>query len=167
LSDRLIVIKGTKGVFQKFLEAYILQLSVKEDWKTFMDVLARTLYGVMLFPNVGNYVKYAIVNIFVVVKTRFENLVTTILDDTYLALDLSYERKIKKLSCCLPILYIWLMARIGDNVIGIRCQIELVTRRRLEMRGAKEWAQCFTGLNQKKILWHPSWQQRKSIIYSC
>jgi len=58
--------------------------------------------------------------------------------------------KMKKLSCCLPILYIWLMAHIGDNVMGIRCLIELVTRRKLEMRGAKEWAQCFAGLNKRK-----------------
>ena len=39
------------------------------------------------------------------------------------------------------------MARIGDNLTGIRYPIEFVTRRRLEMRCAKEWAQCFAGLN--------------------
>ena len=56
LSDRLIAIKDTKGFSQRFLEAYLIQLSVKEDWESFMDVLALTLYGVMLFPNVGDYV---------------------------------------------------------------------------------------------------------------
>jgi len=123
-----------------------------------MDVLALTLYGVILFAYVGDYVNIAIVDIFVAVRTRFENPVTAILVDTYLALDLCYETKVRKLYCCLPMLYIWSMARIGDNVIGVRCPIELVTRKKLEIRGSKEWAQSLAGLNQKNILWQPSWQ---------
>jgi len=51
-----------------------------------------------------------------------------------------------------------MMARIGDNVIGVRCPIELVTRKKLEIRGSKEWAQSLARLNQKNILWQPSWQ---------
>jgi len=55
-----------------------------------------------------------------------------------------------------PAQYIWMMAHIGDNVIRIRCQIKLVTRRKREMKSGKEWGQYFAGLNQKKILWQPS-----------
>jgi len=131
-----------------------------------MDVLALTLYRVMLFAYAGDYVDIGAVDIFVAVRMRFENPVTAILADTYLALDLCYETKVRKL-CCLPMLYIWSMARIEDNAIGVRCSIELVTRKKLEIRGSKEWAQSFAGLNQKKILWQPSWQQRRSLIYSC
>jgi len=109
LCDRLTAIKGTKGFSQRFLEAYLLQLSVKGDWETFMDGLALTLYGVMVFPNVAHYVDYAAVDIFVVVKTRSENPVTTILANTYLALDLCHERNMRKLPCCVPALYIWMM----------------------------------------------------------
>jgi len=83
-----------------------------------MDVLALTLYGVMMFPYLGDDVDYAAMDIFVAVRTRFENLIMGILADTYLALDLCYERKVRKLYCCLPMLYIWSMTRIGDNVIG-------------------------------------------------
>jgi len=96
------------------MEAHLRQLSVKEDWETFINVLALTLYGVMLFPYAGDYVDIAVVDIFVAVRTRFENPVTTILAHTYLALDLCYERKVRKLYCCLPILYIgqWLTLEI-------------------------------------------------------
>jgi len=62
-----------------------------------MDVFALILYGVMLFPNVGDYVDYVVVDIFVVVRTRFENPVTTILANTYLALDLCCEGKMCKI----------------------------------------------------------------------
>jgi len=167
LSDRLTAIRGIEGLSQRFLEAYLLQLSIKGDWETFMDVLALTLYGVMVFPNVVHYVDYIAVDIFVVVKTRFENPVTAILADTLLALDLCHERNMRKLTCCVPSLYIWMMARIGDNVIGINCPIKLVTRRKRETKSGKKWGQYFAGQNQTKILWQPFWQQRTSLIYSC
>jgi len=112
-----------------------------------MDVLALTLYGVMVFPNVVHYVDYPAVDIFVAMKTRSENPVTTILADTYLALDLCHERNMRKLPYCVPALYIWMMARIHDYMMGIRCQIELVIRRKWETKSGKEWGQYFAGLN--------------------
>ena len=66
---------------------------------------------------------------------------------TYLALDLCYERKVRKMLCSVHILYFWLMARVGDNILGVRCPIELVTRKKLEKRSGKEWALFVAGLN--------------------
>jgi len=122
-------------------------LSVKEDWETFMDVLALILYGVILFPYAGDHIDYAAMDIFVAVRTRSKNPVTAVLADTYLALDLCYERKVKKMLCSVHILYVWLMACVGDNVLGVRCPIELVTRKKLEKRSGKEWALFVAGLN--------------------
>ena len=124
LKGCLVVVKDTKEFTQRFLKAHLLQLSVKEDWKTFMDVLALVLYGVILFPYVGDHIDYVAVDIFIAVRTRSENPVTAILADTYLALDLCYKRKVRKMLCSVHILYVWLMARVGDNVLGVRCPIE-------------------------------------------
>jgi len=132
-----------------------------------MDVLALVLYRVILFPYTGDHIDYAAVDIFVVVRTRSENPVTAILADTYLALDLCYERKVRKMLCSVHILYVWLMACVGDNILGVRCPIELETRKKLEKRSGKEWALFVAGLNQKKIIWQPSWQQRSKLVYSC
>ena len=49
------------------------------------------LYGALLFPYSNDYVEYAAIDIFVAVRTRFENPVTAVLADTYLALDLSMK----------------------------------------------------------------------------
>jgi len=95
-----------------------------------MDVLALVLYGVILFPYAGDHIDYA-TDIFVVVRTRSENPVTTILADTYLALDLCYERKVRKMLCSVHILYVWLMTRVKYNVLGVKCPTELVTRKKL------------------------------------
>ena len=113
-------------ISQRFLEAHLFQLSTEGDWEIFMDVLALTLYGVVLFPCVGNYIDYATIDIFVAVRTRSENPVTAVLADTYLALNLCYETKIRKMFCCVHILCVWLMARVGDNILGVKCPIELV-----------------------------------------
>ena len=82
LKSRLVDIRGTRVISQRFLEAYLFQLSTEGDWEIFMDVLALTLYGVVLFPCVGNYIDYAAMDIFVAVRTRSENPVTAVLVDT-------------------------------------------------------------------------------------
>jgi len=67
-----------KGFPQGFLEAYLRQLADKEDWETFMDVLAMVIYGVLLFPNVEGFVDYVPVDVFVssqTLKAKEENVV--------------------------------------------------------------------------------------------
>jgi len=59
------------------------------------------------------------------------------------------------------------MARISDNILGVKCPVELVTRKKLDKRSRKYWALFVAGLNQKKIVWQPSWQQRSKLIFSC
>jgi len=129
--------------------------------------LALILYGTILFPYSNDYVEYAAIDIFVAVKLRSENPVTAVLADTYLALDMCYERKVRKILCSVHVLYVWLMARIGDNIPGVRCPIELVTRKKWDKRTRKAWALFVVGLNQKKIVWRPLWQQRSKLVYSC
>jgi len=58
-----------KGFPQKYLETYLHQLADKEDWETFMDVLALVIYGVLVFPNQEDLVDYDVIGVFVAVKT--------------------------------------------------------------------------------------------------
>ena len=55
LESALVNKKGVQGFTPKFLESYLHQLVDQENWETFMDVLALTLYGLMLFPNVEDW----------------------------------------------------------------------------------------------------------------
>jgi len=90
-------------------------------------------------------------DVFIVIRNRLENPVTAILTDTYAALDLCYEKRVKKLSCCLSILYVWIMAHIGEKRNEIRCPVELVLRMKIEAKSAQDWSQLFAGLDQIKI----------------
>jgi len=66
------------------------------------------------------------IDVFMAAKNRKENLVPTILADTYEAFDLCYERRAKMLACSLPMLYVWIMAGIGEKRMGVKCPIDLV-----------------------------------------
>jgi len=167
LEGRLVTRRGEKGFPQKYLETYLHQLADKEDWETFMDVLALVIYGVLVFPNQEDLVDYDTIGVFVAVKTRAENPVSAILADIYATLDLWQERRKRKMACCLSALYVWLVSHIGERAVGLRCPIELALKRGPEPRGGDEWKQFFVGLNETKIQWQPSWQSRSHLAYSC
>jgi len=162
LQSKLVERKNTKGFPQKFLENYLYRLAEKEDWGTFMDVLALTLYGIMLFPNLEGFVNYVAINVFVAMKTRSENPVTTILAYIYETLDSYYKMKQKKVSCYLPALYVSLTSRVSDKVINIKCPVKEVLQHGPEMKESKDWSQFFASLTERKIKWQPSWQQSHS-----
>jgi len=166
LESKLVERKNTRGFPQKFLENYLYRLAGKENWGTFMDVLALTLYDIMLFPNLEGFVNYAAINVFVAMKTRSENPVTAILADIYETLDSCYKMK-QKVSCCLPALYVWLTSRVSDKVINIKCPVKEVLQHGPEMKESKDWSQFLVGLTERKIKLQPSWQQRSLIIYHC
>jgi len=134
------------------------QLADKEDWETFIDVLAMATYGVLIFPNIEDFVDYVAVDVFVASKTRSENPATTILVDVYRALDLCFERKKNKMLCCLPILYVWLTSRARGKVVDISCLVERVLHHGLEVKEAQDWAQFFAALTEEKVKWHIAWQ---------
>jgi len=54
------------------LESYLHQLADQENWETFMDVLALTLYGIMLFPNVEDLVDYVALQVKLERKIQFQ-----------------------------------------------------------------------------------------------
>ena len=84
---------------------------------------------------------YEAIGVFVVVKTRAENPISAILANTYAALDLWHERRKRKMACCLPALYVWLVPRIRERAIGFKCPVELALKRGSEPRGRDEWKQ--------------------------
>jgi len=51
--------------------------------------------------------------------------------------------------------------------VGVKCPVELVRQITIEKNSAQDWAQLFAGLDQIKIQWQLSWQQRTQFIYYC
>lgn len=85
-------------------QAHLHHVSGEEDYETFMDVFALTIYEVLLFPNLENFMDYSAIAVFIAFKIRSQSLVMTILADTNITLDLCHVRKKKLMVCYLPTL---------------------------------------------------------------
>jgi len=59
----------------------------------------------------------------------------------------------KKMLCYLPVLYVWLASCICERVTDIKCPVEVVIQQGPEVKGEKDWAQLFAGLNEIKAQW--------------
>ncbi|KAG2408055.1 uncharacterized protein HKW66_Vig0028770 [Vigna angularis] len=161
-------IKGkVRGLPQGYLKGYLHRLAEEENWETFMDVLALLLYGIMLFPNVKNFVDYAAMNAFVGYKERCENPVTAILAKVYGTLNRCYELKGGKMLCCLPVLYMWFISRVSEDALNTTCPMDELLQCKPNVKGANEWAQLCASLNKEQIKWCFPWQHRSHIIYHC
>jgi len=68
LKGHFIMMNDMKGFTQGFLESHLHHLSEKEDWETFMGILALTLYGVMLFRKVECFVDCVSIDAFIAFK---------------------------------------------------------------------------------------------------
>ncbi|XP_014517249.1 uncharacterized protein LOC106774721 [Vigna radiata var. radiata] len=81
LKDRLVAKNHVRGLTLEYLEQYLHHMADSEEWETFMDMLALTLYDIMLFPKIEDFVDYGAIDAFVAKKTRAENPVIAILAD--------------------------------------------------------------------------------------
>ncbi|XP_014511791.1 uncharacterized protein LOC106770498 [Vigna radiata var. radiata] len=132
-----------------------------------MDVLALLLYGVMLFPNVQNFIDNASINAFVGYKDRSKNPVTVVLAEVYGTLNHCYEKKGGQMLCCLPVLYVWFVSRVIENALNATCPVDELLQCKPNMKGTNEWAQLCANLNVEQIKWNVLWMQRSQIIYYC
>ncbi|XP_027922751.1 uncharacterized protein LOC114180647 [Vigna unguiculata] len=114
---------NSKGIPQGYLEGHLRLLAEKEMGETFMNVLALTLYGVILFPNMENFVDQTALDVFVAYKIHSESPVTAVLADVH------------------------------GSTLNVECLIGELPPSGIEIRGAKEWAQFCASLNVGKIRW--------------
>jgi len=113
LEGKMILKGNSKGFLQGFLEGHLHQLADNEIGETFINVLALTLYGVMLFLSIDNFIDF-LANVFIACKVNAESPITIVLDDVNGNLNLCYDSKRKKL-CILLVLYVWFISHVSQN----------------------------------------------------
>ncbi|KOM34097.1 hypothetical protein LR48_Vigan02g024700 [Vigna angularis] len=165
--DKLITRHQMRGLAQGYVEQYLHHLADKEEWDTFMDVLALTVYDIVLFPKIKDFVDYTAIDVFVARKTRSKNPVTVVLADVYGTMSFCHKRKGKKILCCLLTLYAWITARMFKGAVDVRCPSEGPSRQGLKDKGGNKWAYFFAGLNGEKVKWHLPWLGLKPSIHHC
>lgn len=92
---------GLPGFHLSFLLTIMDAFAKEEDWKVFNTVLACSIYGVVLFPNMVDFVDINAIRIFIM-----GNPVPTLLRDVYHSIhSRNHEKRGGLVWCCTPLLY--------------------------------------------------------------
>ncbi|XP_058732871.1 uncharacterized protein LOC131604453 [Vicia villosa] len=140
---------GTHGFHVKFLIKKADTLAVEKKWKEFNALLAVMIYGLVLFPNIPNFVDLTAVCLFM-----DQNPVPTLLADTYYIIHSRYGKK-GSVGGCLPLLYEWFTSHLPKNG-------PFVTT-----KDSQKWPQRIMGLTGNDIVWCPTGMDVEEVITSC
>lgn len=91
---------GILGVPAKFLMEKAATLAIAGSMVAFEAILALLIYGIILFPNVDNFVDINAIHIFLI-----RNLVPTLLADTYYSIHDKMEKNGGTVMCCTSLMY--------------------------------------------------------------
>jgi hypothetical protein len=158
--------KGTTGFLQSFFEESAHELAKVNDWDAFMEVLALTIFGVVLFPSADGIIDLAAIDVFLAFKEK-KNPTHAMLGNVYYTLNYCHEKKGKRIICCLPVLYIWLVNHMYDNRCQRPCPIDDFNNCDVKEKTKQEWAHRLVNLNEKTVLWYPRRRDINEVIYQC
>lgn len=141
----------TKGIFKGFLRRFLEDLAVefeKEDnLKDFNVVMSLLIHGIMLFPNINNFMDQIAMEIFL-----SSNTIPFRLTDIYYSLHERHEKKGGTLICCAPLFHVWLMTHLKEE--GPILSKELI------------WSQKLGSITASNIKWYIRDWETKNIITS-
>ena len=91
----------------KFLIERALSFANVDSMVAFEVILALLIYGLVLFPNIDNFVDVNAIRIFWV-----GNIVPTFLGDTYFSIHHRTSKGGGTIICCAPLLYKWFISHL-------------------------------------------------------
>ncbi|MCH95998.1 hypothetical protein A2U01_0016981 [Trifolium medium] len=148
------------GIPLAYLKERLNLFHKEQDWTAFTDVLALTIFGIVLFPNMDEYVDFAAIDVFLAVRNQGHNPVPAVLADTYCVLNSCHEMKKKRILCCLPALYVWLITHIFHGVRrASSCPIVDFKECFVKDKSKQDWAKYLRNLNERTVRWYPKWRE--------
>ncbi|KAI5409729.1 hypothetical protein KIW84_055253 [Lathyrus oleraceus] len=141
---------GIQGLPSDFLiaQATLFRKAMSED--AFEAIFVLLIYGLVLFPNIDNFVDVNAIRIFSTL-----NPVPTLLGDTYFSLHMRNAKGDGTIICCLPLLYKWFISHL------------LQTLSFKENNGCLRWSTRLMSLTNDDIFWYNSVYDGVQIIDSC
>ncbi|XP_058763295.1 uncharacterized protein LOC131636699 [Vicia villosa] len=141
---------GVSGFPLKFLIRKAKEEFGKENWNAYNVLLAVAIYGIVMFPNVPNFVDSVAVHLFM-----GKNPVPTLLADTYYATYSRYEKGGGAITCCLQLLFIWFLSLLSSKGPFVK------TRETLK------WTQRIMSLTSYDIQWQRYRINVSEMIVGC
>ncbi|XP_050890802.1 uncharacterized protein LOC127096250 [Lathyrus oleraceus] len=132
----------TKGGLSGFILSFLLEtlgaLAKEENWKVFNAVLACSIYGIVLFPNMVDFVDMNSIRILMM-----GNLVLTLLGGVYHSIhSRNHKRRGGLLWCCAPLLYHWFRSHLP-------CKGAF-----MDNKETLKWSKRLMGLTSKDLVWY-------------
>ncbi|XP_050897330.1 uncharacterized protein LOC127104170 [Lathyrus oleraceus] len=149
IDANLTVKGGIIGLNLKFLLEKAFSFANANSMVAFETILALLIYGLILFPNIYNFIDVNAMRMFLI-----RNPVPTLLGDTYFSI---YHRTSKgggTIICCAPLLYKWFISHLPQSPIFT------------ENKGRLRWSQRLMSLTNDDITWYSSVYKDVEIIDS-
>ncbi|XP_058775733.1 uncharacterized protein LOC131650009 [Vicia villosa] len=141
---------GVSGFSLKFLVRKAKEEFEKKNWNAYNALLAVAIYGIVMFPNVPNFVDSAAVHIFM-----GKNPIPTLLADTYYAVHSRYEKRGGAITCCLQMLFIWFLSLLPSKGPFVKT------------RDTLKWTHRIMSLTSYDIQWQKYRINVSEVIVGC
>ncbi|XP_050877329.1 uncharacterized protein LOC127081086 [Lathyrus oleraceus] len=146
----LTVKGGIRGLTSKFLLEKAFSFANANNIVAFEAIISLLVYGLVMFPNIDNFVDVNVMRIFLI-----KNLVPTLLDDTYFYIHHRTSKGGGTIVCCSPLLYKWFSLHLPQSPVFH------------ENKDCLRWSQRLVSLNNDDITWYSSVYDNFEIIDSC
>ncbi|XP_050914687.1 uncharacterized protein LOC127129576 [Lathyrus oleraceus] len=125
---------GIHGFTSKFLVDKAIAFAEAGSWTIFNASLDLLIYGIILFLNMEEFVDLAAIHIFLT-----QNLVPTLLADTYYSIHVRTHKKKGTIVCYTPLMYKWFISHLPSKGSFV------------QNKGNLKWSQRIMLLNVKDI----------------
>lgn len=103
------------GFHRSNLEIFSQKVVKEKRWENLEDLLALLVFGLVLFPNLENFIDDTTISVFWATTIFDEDYVPALLGDVYYTLELRYIKRIGLMLCCITLLYQRFMAQISPR----------------------------------------------------
>ncbi|XP_058764132.1 uncharacterized protein LOC131637549 [Vicia villosa] len=140
----------SQGFHMEFLVKRGCDAAEAKEWDTFRAILALSIYGILMFPNVPDFVDMSAIHLFIL-----QNPVPTLLGDVYHSVHQKNRQKKGLVRCFAPLLYRWFRSHLPERGAFV------------DSRHTSKWAERIMGLRAKDIVWYNRSLEDKEVIMSC
>ncbi|XP_050896893.1 uncharacterized protein LOC127103702 [Lathyrus oleraceus] len=112
IEPNLTIKGGICGLTSKFLLEKSFSFANAGSMMAFETILSLLVYGLVLFPNIDNFVDVNDMRIFLI-----KNMVPTLLGNTYFSIHHMTSKGGGTIVCCAPLLYKWFISHLPQSPV--------------------------------------------------
>jgi hypothetical protein len=142
--------KALIGLPTKFLYQQAFTFADAGSTDAFHSILALLIYGLLLFPNIEDFIDIHTIQIFLT-----KNPVPTLLANTYYSIHDRTSAERGTIICCRPLLYKWFISHLPQ------------THTRLANPDNLLWSQKILSLTPSDLVWYNPAYDTGEFIFSC